>query len=579
VRRLRARKIDADAVKEMNAISKREPELRSSIEMVDAAADASIVGAVEGEGEDHQIALDIDGDGIPDLMKNSQKRTVRRHSVTVNISEEHLPANVKKRNRRANHPLRSVHACIAKCNREVDSAVGCTPVPLIFDFSFDLLIMCFIVVNTFTMMITFFGMPNDYTQTLNVINLIFAGIFTIEALLKLMVFGVWGYFQHPANIFDFVIVVATLFGIFMDLIGASLGNAATVIRTIRILRVVRIFNGFRELRIIIDAITFAIPYVVNICILLFLIVSIFSVLFMQIFGKVGFIENGLDVHANFQDFPTAAITLIRIAMGEGWPDILMNLRWGPGTARGNDFESRVLDALSGPKDGCTRDPPHSVTVCGFEGAPLPESSESCIPLDGCGRGMLADICLIIYLMVIWLVMLNLLVFYVVLFFSQSKDEAEDPKAPQNAMTNQQQSEFYEAWTIYDPLCSGHIRPRELDLFFGSLPRPLGFRPDSAVMNQSLVTELAASSVGDDGGAESELRAAATGESVLEERYCLIPHDEIHRRVMSMDWPLRNGRKQPAREAADGSGLRVSIEDVNIVISKLAISLREKEMDL
>ena len=125
-------------------------------------------------------------------------------------------------------------------------------------------------------------MPNDYTQTLSVVNLIFAGIFTLEALLKLSVFGVWGYFQQAGNIFDFVIVVATAFGIFMDLIGADLGSAATVIRTIRILRVVRLFNGFKELKIIVDAIGFAIPYVLNILVLLFLIVSIFSVLFMQV---------------------------------------------------------------------------------------------------------------------------------------------------------------------------------------------------------------------------------------------------------------------------------------------------------
>jgi hypothetical protein len=125
-------------------------------------------------------------------------------------------------------------------------------------------------------------MPNDYTQTLSVANLIFAGIFTLEALLKLSVFGVWGYFQQAGNIFDFVIVVATAFGIFMDLIGADLGSAATVIRTIRILRVVRLFNGFKELKIIVDAIGFAIPYVLNILVLLFLIVSIFSVLFMQV---------------------------------------------------------------------------------------------------------------------------------------------------------------------------------------------------------------------------------------------------------------------------------------------------------
>jgi hypothetical protein len=169
-------------------------------------------------------------------------------------------------------------------------------------------------------------------------------------------------------------------------------------------------------------------------------------------------------------------------------------------------------------------------------------------------------------------MLNLLVFYIVLFFSQSKDEAEDPNAPQNVLTSKQQSEFYETWTIYDPLCTGHIRPHELDLFFGSLPRPLGFRPDAVIMNKSLLSELASAAGNDD--AESHLQQATSMGHSLEERYCLIPRDEIHRRVMGMEWPVRHGKRTPMREASNGSGLRVSIEDVNIVISKLALKQKE-----
>ena len=255
-------------------------------------------------------------------------------------------------------------------------------------------------------------------------------------------------------------------------------------------------------------------------------------------------------------------------------------------------------------------------MCGFEGASVEESAASCIPLDGCGRGFLGDVCLIAYLVVIWLVMLNLLVFYIVLFFSQSKDEAEDPNAPQNVLTSKQQSEFYETWTMYvcvcvgsvccsvalhayprppsrvehvdslsspcspcslphlsyDPLCTGHIRPHELDLFFGSLPRPLGFRPDAVMMNKSLLSELASAAGNDD--AESHLQQATSMGHSLEERYCLIPRDEIHRRVMGMEWPVRNGKRRPMREASNGSGLRVSIEDVNIVISKLALKQKE-----
>jgi hypothetical protein len=98
-----------------------------------------------------------------------------------------------------------------------------------------------------------------------------------------------------------------------------------------------------------------------------------------------------------------------------------------------------------------------------------------------------------------------------------------------------------------------------------------------LMNQSLISELVSASSNHDERKKAELSLASSNEHSLEERYCLIPHDEIHRRVQAMDWPARGGRKQPMREATDGSGLRVSIEDVNIVISKLALARAAEEL--
>ena len=93
-----------------------------------------------------------------------------------------------------------------------------------------------------------------------------------------------------------------------------------------------------------------------------------------------------------------------------------------------------------------------------------------------------------------------------------------------------------------------------------------------MMNKSLLSELASAAGNDD--AESHLQQATSMGHSLEERYCLIPRDEIHRRVMGMEWPIRHGKRRPMREASNGSGLRVSIEDVNIVISKLALKQKE-----
>jgi hypothetical protein len=271
----------------MNRIS-RVASVRASSGIAQNTAAIAAAGLAEASAEDDgeipspsskEYGIDVDGDNVPDAYVVEGANDFGGDARVV-VEENWKPVDVKKK--KSTGGCTCAHNAIAKLNHELRAAIGCTPVQLKFDLSFDLMIMTFIILNTLTMMITYFGMPNDYTQTLAVANLIFAFIFTLEAILKLSVFGVWGYFQQAGNIFDFVIVVATAFGIFMDIIGADLGSAATVIRTIRILRVIRLFNGFKELKIIVDAIGFSIPYVLNIMILLFLIISIFSVLFMQV---------------------------------------------------------------------------------------------------------------------------------------------------------------------------------------------------------------------------------------------------------------------------------------------------------
>ena len=46
------------------------------------------------------------------------------------------------------------------------------------------------------------------------LNYIFAGVFTIEAMIKIVALGKV-YFKDKWNIFDFVVVVATLIGIIL----------------------------------------------------------------------------------------------------------------------------------------------------------------------------------------------------------------------------------------------------------------------------------------------------------------------------------------------------------------------------
>ena len=81
-------------------------------------------------------------------------------------------------------------------------------------------------------------------------------------------------------------------------VGLNIGASTTVIRSFRISRVFKIIRKYKNLRILFNTFIDAFPQLTNVGALLFLIIFVYSVLGMQIFGKVK-LQGTLTVHANF----------------------------------------------------------------------------------------------------------------------------------------------------------------------------------------------------------------------------------------------------------------------------------------
>jgi hypothetical protein len=68
--------------------------------------------------------------------------------------------------------------------------------------------MIFIIVNTIAMAIRYFNMPDMYSNALEDANIVFAMIFNIECIMKIIGLGK-SYFTNNWNLFDFIIVIGT----------------------------------------------------------------------------------------------------------------------------------------------------------------------------------------------------------------------------------------------------------------------------------------------------------------------------------------------------------------------------------
>jgi hypothetical protein len=138
------------------------------------------------------------------------------------------------------------------------------------------------------MAITWYEVPPYLLDVFDYINYFFTGMFTLEAIIKIIAFGIKGYFKQGWNVFDFLIVLVSYAMLIIGFTSESvLGpKQATVARALRIGRIFRLITKAKFLRIIFNTIIFTIPSLANVGALMFLLLFIFSILGVQLFATV-----------------------------------------------------------------------------------------------------------------------------------------------------------------------------------------------------------------------------------------------------------------------------------------------------
>ena len=109
---------------------------------------------------------------------------------------------------------------------------------------FEYTIFGCILANSFILALYWFNQPEEIAETMRMINIIFNGIFTLEAAVKIYAMRC-RYFKVKWNIYDFLIVSATYVFMFLNL-----GSTTTILRILRIGRVVRLVKKSRQIKII-----------------------------------------------------------------------------------------------------------------------------------------------------------------------------------------------------------------------------------------------------------------------------------------------------------------------------------------
>lgn len=99
-----------------------------------------------------------------------------------------------------------------------------------------------IIANTLALSLDRYPEPYLDNSILDYMNLSFTVIFFLEMLIKLLGFGVKGYFQDNFNTFDCIIVVMSLLDLTLTYSPATSGFSSSAIQAMRAFRLLRIFK-------------------------------------------------------------------------------------------------------------------------------------------------------------------------------------------------------------------------------------------------------------------------------------------------------------------------------------------------
>uniref|UniRef100_A0A8C3IDC8 Voltage-dependent L-type calcium channel subunit alpha n=1 Tax=Chrysemys picta bellii TaxID=8478 RepID=A0A8C3IDC8_CHRPI len=198
---------------------------------------------------------------------------------------------------------------------------------------FEYIMFVLIMLNTLCLAMQHYGQSKLFNDAMDILNMVFTGVFTVEMVLKLIAFKPKGYFSDAWNAFDSLIVIGSIVDVVLSEADVSIPqlnshNSArisiTFFRLFRVMRLVKLLSRGEGIRTLLW--TFiksfqALPYVALLIAMLFFI---YAVIGMQVFGKVAMRDNNqINRNNNFQTFPQAVLLLFRCATGEAWQEIML----------------------------------------------------------------------------------------------------------------------------------------------------------------------------------------------------------------------------------------------------------------
>ncbi|XP_071550553.1 sodium channel protein 1 brain-like isoform X3 [Panulirus ornatus] len=301
---------------------------------------------------------------------------------------------------------------------------------------FEISIFVLIFLNMVTMAIEHYHQSRTVAFTLEVFNALFTTIFGLEAIVKIIGLR-HHYFTVPWNLFDFILVFASIMGILLQDVLTNFPVSPTLLRVVRVFRIgriLRLIKAAKGIRKLLFALIVSLPALFNIGALLFLITFIYAIIGMAVFGHVQR-KGALDDLVNFETFGSSMMLLFRLITSAGWNDVL-----DPLMAQPPDCDINYMDQPNG----------------------------------NCGHPVIAIVFFVSFIIINFMIVINMYIAVILENFNQAHKEEEI------GIVEDDLEMFYVRWSKYDPHATQFINFSQLSDFIASLDAPFGIPKPNTV---------------------------------------------------------------------------------------------------
>ncbi|KAL1923072.1 uncharacterized protein VTP21DRAFT_9448 [Calcarisporiella thermophila] len=286
-----------------------------------------------------------------------------------------------------------------------------------------------IVLNILIMATEYEGQPEILQRVRACFYLVFILLYAFEILVKMLGLGWRKWRENGWNLYDLIVVTGALVSVFPRFwVHIQWVNRIESVFMVAI--AFRLAQKFRALKTLFKAFADAMPAIANVTAVFLLVLVIYAIMFMEVFGLTRFNE-WYNPHANFRSFSDSLLLLVRIVTGENWNKVMHD---------------------------CMVEPPYCVY----------DPKE---PLNSdCGHAIWAYILFISFYVICTYIFLNMFIAVIIHSFSYIYEEDD-----LSLITMDDLNEFKRCWAHFDPLGTGYIPPEDFVKLIKRIKGKFGMR--------------------------------------------------------------------------------------------------------